>query len=162
MQLASVFLRQDKYTEAIAGYEAARAIFEQQNEPTSVAAAWHQLGMVYEQAGDNDKAETTTNAWTQARDAYLAYRQQGGYAQYPSGELADDILKAITQGETDKAINDLTELAQDNELPDWYKAFANQIVTIINGATDTSIANDSSQDFDEAAELLFFIERLDA
>ncbi|HET89486.1 MAG TPA: tetratricopeptide repeat protein, partial [Chloroflexi bacterium] len=38
-------------------YAEARALFEQQNEPTAVATAWHQLGMVHQEAGDYDTAE---------------------------------------------------------------------------------------------------------
>jgi tetratricopeptide (TPR) repeat protein len=49
---------QGRYDEAIAGYEAARTLFEQQNEPQSVAVIWHQTGMVYQKAGQFDAAET--------------------------------------------------------------------------------------------------------
>ncbi len=41
MQLATVLLQQGQYAEAIVSYEEARTFFEQQNEPASVAAAWH-------------------------------------------------------------------------------------------------------------------------
>ena len=42
---------------ALAAYEEARAIFEQQNEPATVATIWHQIGMVHQEAGHYDEAE---------------------------------------------------------------------------------------------------------
>ncbi|MEL7349794.1 MAG: tetratricopeptide repeat protein, partial [Cyanobacteria bacterium J06560_5] len=48
---------QGKYEEAIAGFEAAIASFDQQNEPASVAVVWHQLGRAHQEAGQYDRAE---------------------------------------------------------------------------------------------------------
>jgi hypothetical protein len=41
-----------------------------------------------ESAQNNPKA--AKSAWQKTTQAYLAYRQQGGYAQHGSGKLADD------------------------------------------------------------------------
>ena len=125
------------------------------------AAPWKTFAILQDIEIAQGNHQAATHAWSKARDAYLAYRQQGGYAQSSSGRLADDILKAITQDQIDTAVSDLTELCQNNEMPDWIKTFANQILTIINGARDTAIANDSTQRFDASAELLFFIERIE-
>ena len=57
-QLATVRQMQRKYTDAIAGYEEVRHIFEQLKEPAMVATAWHQLGIVHEEAGNYAEAET--------------------------------------------------------------------------------------------------------
>jgi tetratricopeptide (TPR) repeat protein len=57
IQLADVLRRQGKYPEAVAGLEEARAIFEEQNEPATVATAWHQIGMVHQEAGHYEEAE---------------------------------------------------------------------------------------------------------
>ncbi len=34
------------------------------------------------------------------------------------------------------------------------------VVTILNGSRDTALADDPALDYDDAAEILFFIERL--
>ena len=156
--IAKTLVKLKRYDEARS--EILRAI-ECRSQLGHAAELWKTFNVLQQIETAQDNPEAATNAWTQARDAYLAYRQQGGYAQYPPGKLADEVLEDITQDQTDKAINDLTELAQDNEEPDWYKAFASQILTIIKGATDTAIANDSTQKYHAAAELLFLIERLD-
>jgi tetratricopeptide (TPR) repeat protein len=57
IQLATAFYLQGKYAKAIKGYEEARGIFEQQNEPVTVAGVWHQLGVAHQDAGNYDKAE---------------------------------------------------------------------------------------------------------
>ncbi|MFK8184141.1 MAG: tetratricopeptide repeat protein [Phormidesmis sp.] len=56
-QLATTQMLQGKHEEAIAGFEAAKHLFAQQNEPASVATALHQLGVVYEEAGQYEPAE---------------------------------------------------------------------------------------------------------
>ena len=150
--IADTLIKLKRYDEARS--EILRAI-ECKSQFGHAATPWTAFGILQQIETAQGNPEAATNAWTQARDAYLAYRQQGGYAQYSPGELADDILKAITQNETDKAINDLTELAQDNELPDWYKAFANQILTIINGTRDTSIANEAPKSMTQQQNCYF-------
>jgi tetratricopeptide (TPR) repeat protein len=55
IQLATVRMLQGRYDEAIAGYEAARTLFEQQNEPQSVAVIWHQTGIVYQRRGSSTR-----------------------------------------------------------------------------------------------------------
>ena len=59
-----------------------------------------------ETATGNDAAARA--AWALARDAYLAYRQQGGYAQTPGGKLVDQVLGSVQQGESDEAIQFFT------------------------------------------------------
>jgi tetratricopeptide (TPR) repeat protein len=277
-QLATVRMFQGRYGEAIAEHEAARTLFEQQNEPQSVAVIWHQTGMVYQKAGQYDAAEaayrqsleietrlgdragqasslnqlgnlyddcfnrpeeavtfyrqaadifveqgdsrlegaarnniantlrqlhrydeargeirraiecyqpfgtaveiyksfdilhdieTATGnpaaartAWQQARDVYLAYRQQGGYAQTPSGKLVDQILGSVQQGQADEAVQFLTQASQSAETPSWLRAFAPKILTILNGSRDETLADDPALDYDDAAEVLFLIQRL--
>jgi tetratricopeptide (TPR) repeat protein len=59
-QLATVRMDQGRYDEAIAGHEAARTLFEQQNEPQMVAVAWHQIGMVYQRRGSSTRRKPPT------------------------------------------------------------------------------------------------------
>ncbi|MGB5914973.1 MAG: tetratricopeptide repeat protein, partial [Phormidesmis sp.] len=276
-QLANVLRRQAKYEEAIASLQSARTLFEQQNEPASVATIWHQLGIVYQDAGQYDpaeaayrqsleiktrrgdlsgqanslnqlgglyqaclnrpeeavtfyrqaaekyvqqedlrgeglsrnniadalcklgrydearteilraiacgqafghvaepwktfyilqKIETATGnpaaaraAWQQARAAYLAYRQQGGYAQYDGGKLADQVWAMVQQDEVEAAQQGLGELVEDAEMPEWYKRCAAKLLAVLNGSRDSAL-EDSELDYDDAAEVLFLMARL--
>ncbi|MCI5167247.1 MAG: tetratricopeptide repeat protein, partial [Candidatus Electrothrix sp. GM3_4] len=57
MQLATVRYLQKRYADALSGYDEARTIFDGLDEPTSVAAIWHQIGMVHQKAGQYEQAE---------------------------------------------------------------------------------------------------------
>ncbi|MBW4484348.1 MAG: tetratricopeptide repeat protein [Tildeniella torsiva UHER 1998/13D] len=281
-QLAGVRRMQKRYEEAIAAYAAARTLFEQQNEPQSVAVIWHLTGMVYQNAGQyaaaeaayrqslelkirtqmtaNGPASTLTQlgnlyddclnrpedavtfyrqaadifveqgdlryegvarnniastlcklqrydeargeirraieckqqfghaatpwtsfdilhdietatgnpaaaraAWQQARDAYLAYRQQGGYAQFGGGELVDHVLGLLAQQQVDdmqSLCNELLQLADQSNTSDSLKQLIQAMVAILNGSRDPALADDPALDYDDAAEVLFLIERL--
>ena len=50
-------LRQGRYAEALAAYESARQTFAELGEPREVAGWWHQIGRVYEEAGNDEAAE---------------------------------------------------------------------------------------------------------
>lgn len=55
--LGTVRLLQRRYKDALGAYEEARERFERLDEPGSVATSWHQIGMVYEEAGQPEAAE---------------------------------------------------------------------------------------------------------
>jgi tetratricopeptide (TPR) repeat protein len=56
-QLATVRLGQQRYPEALDGYMKAHDTFEALGEPRFIAAAWHGIGRVHEEAGQFDAAE---------------------------------------------------------------------------------------------------------
>jgi tetratricopeptide (TPR) repeat protein len=56
-QLGTVRMQQRRYPEALAAYVEARERFTQLDEPGSVAAIWHQTGMVYQAADQPEAAE---------------------------------------------------------------------------------------------------------
>jgi tetratricopeptide (TPR) repeat protein len=277
-QLATVRRMQGRYGEAIAEYDAARTLFEQQNEPKSVAVIWHQTGIAYQKAGQYDAAETAYRqsleistqlgdragqassltqlgnlygtgfnrpeeavtfyrqaadifveqgdsrsegaarsnialtlcnlqrydeargeirraikcrqpfgvadgiwqsfailhgietamgnpaaaraAWHQARDAYLAYRQQGGYAQYDGGKLVDHVLGLLAQQQVNEIQPLFEQLTSDPEASASLKQLIQAMVTILNGSRDPALADDPALDFGDAAEVLFLIQRL--
>ncbi len=79
--LGTVCLQQRRYQEALEAYEDARNRFTPLNEPGSVAAMWHQTGIVYKKAGQPEAAE----------DAYrksLAIRARLGDVAGQAGTLA--------------------------------------------------------------------------
>jgi len=56
-QLGTVRLYQNRYWEALEIYVEARDAFKVLGEPLMVATAWHQIGMVHEDAGQSEPAE---------------------------------------------------------------------------------------------------------
>ncbi len=277
-QLADVLRMQKRYEEAIAEHTAARTLFEQQNEPQMVAVAWHQTGIVYQEAGQYNAAETayrqsleiktqmgnragqasslnqlgnlydsclnrheealtfyrqaadiyvqqgnlryegaarnniantlyklqrydeargeirraiecrqpfgvageiwqsfsilhdietaTGNpaaaraAWQQARDAYLAYRQQGGYAQSYGGKLVDHVLGLLAQQKSNGVQPLFDQLTSDPNTSDSLKQLIQAMVAILNGSRDPALADDPALNYADAAEVLFLLERL--
>ncbi len=57
LQLGTVRLAQRRYGEALAAYAEARERFAALDEPATVAVAWHQTGMAYQDANRPDAAE---------------------------------------------------------------------------------------------------------
>jgi hypothetical protein len=97
-------------------------------------------------------------AWTQARDAYLAYRRQGGYASRgDGGRLIEQILGLIQQGKSSE-IQSL--FGQYSDAPDFFKSFMQNVVAILNGSRDKTLGDDPALIYSDAAEVLFLIERL--
>jgi tetratricopeptide (TPR) repeat protein len=60
-QIGTVRLYQQRYAEALEAYQEARDTFFRLNEPGSVASAWHQIGMVHQNAGQPEAAEEAYN-----------------------------------------------------------------------------------------------------
>ncbi|HYC90163.1 MAG TPA: tetratricopeptide repeat protein [Thermoanaerobaculia bacterium] len=56
-QLGSVRLVQRRYEEALQAYEEARERFTDMDELVTVGVLWHQIGMVYQEAGQPDASE---------------------------------------------------------------------------------------------------------
>lgn len=100
-------------------------------------------------------------AWAQARDVYLAYRQQGGYAaQGQGGQLVDQVIRDIQQGEQEKPLQFLAEAPKASDTPDWLKVFAPKILAVLQGSRDRALGDDPALNYADAAEVLFLIERL--
>ena len=55
--LGSVRMRQQRYDDALTALNEARETFAHLGEPGSVATAWHQIGLVYEEAQQYEAAE---------------------------------------------------------------------------------------------------------
>jgi tetratricopeptide (TPR) repeat protein len=99
-------------------------------------------------------------AWVQARDAYLAYRQHGGYAQQGNRKLVDHVLGLLAQ-QKDAEIEPLfKQLAADPNASASLKRLMQMMLMILNGSRDATLADDSALNFADAAEVLFLIQRL--
>ncbi|MBI3957735.1 MAG: hypothetical protein HY328_02910 [Chloroflexi bacterium] len=77
----------------------------------------------------------------QARDAYLAYRREGEYAQSSTGQVCDRFLQALQQA-------------------NWSETFVAALEAIAGGVRDRSIAEDTELNYATSAELLLLLERL--
>ena len=95
-----------------------------------------------------------------ARDAYLGYRQQGGYAQYNGGKFVEHIFGLISQEKGDEIESFFNQFASDPNTPDSFKEFMQVVLTIFKGSRDKALADDPALNYADAAEVLFLIERL--
>ncbi|MCP4567491.1 MAG: tetratricopeptide repeat protein, partial [FCB group bacterium] len=155
--IAAVLCKLKRYDEARS--EIMRAI--ESNRPFGHAVEpWKSFSILQDIETADGNHEAARSAWQQARESYLAYRQQGGYAQTSGGELIDKILDSAQKGDTSEAIQYLTQVTQEKDTPDWLKTFAPKIVAILNGSRDTSLAVDPALHYADAAEILFLIEQL--
>lgn len=100
-------------------------------------------------------------AWGRARAAYLAYRQQGGYAQHDGGKLVEHVLGLIAQQKVDEVQSLFDQLINDPNAPDSLKLLVQAVVAILNGSRDPALADDPAFDYGDAAEVLFLIERME-
>lgn len=110
---------------------------------------------------DGNQADAQ-KAWQQARAAYLAYRRQGGYAQSESGKFCDQSIATLKQGASSEELaSKLEKLTQASDTPDFLKILIPKLILILNGSRDPTLADDPALHYNDAAELLFFIERLE-
>ncbi|MCI5197610.1 MAG: tetratricopeptide repeat protein [Candidatus Electrothrix sp. AW5] len=124
------------------------------------ALPWKSFNILHQiEAAEGNEAAAKA-AWQQARDAYLAYRRQGGYAQFDGGKLADKIVDAVQQGKGEEMAQELGQLAEADDIPDWLKAAVPLLLAVFNGSRDPALADDPALDYANAAELLFLMERL--
>jgi tetratricopeptide (TPR) repeat protein len=156
--IADTLVKLRRYDEARA--EILRAI--ECDRPFGHAAEpWKTWGILHriEQAlGD---AAAARAAWRQARDAYLAYRREGGYAQGVSGKLGDALWQAVQQGGPAAGAALLRQVIQrevpgTSEVPGTWRIFQ----SILAGARDPALAGDPALYYGSAAEVALLLERL--
>ena len=145
-------------------YDEARREIQQAVEcllPFDVTAySWKSFAILHDIETATGNIEAAQAAWRQARDAYLAYRQQGGYAQAYGGKLVDQVLGLLAQQQTDEVQSLFTELTNDPEVTDSIKQLIQAMGAILNGSRDPALADDPALDYADAAEVLFLIHRL--
>ncbi len=76
-QLCTVLMLQNKYSLALEAYNQAKDIFSGLQEPKMVAAAWHQIGMLYQVTGQADLAE---DAYRQSLEITVQQNDLSGQA----------------------------------------------------------------------------------
>jgi tetratricopeptide (TPR) repeat protein len=90
--LGTVRLHQQRYAEALEAYQQARDTFSRLSEPGSVAIVWHQIGRVYQEAGQPEAAE---EAYNQSLAIKVRLGNQAGQASTLGqlGTLYDYVLQ---------------------------------------------------------------------
>ncbi|MCI5228229.1 MAG: hypothetical protein D3918_16645, partial [Candidatus Electrothrix sp. AX2] len=155
--IANTLRQLKRYDEA--RQEIKRAI-ECLNQIGLAAEPWKSFNILHQIETAEGNAAAAKAAWQQAQAAYLAYRRQGGYAQYDGGKLADQIAEAMQQGKGEEMAQELGQFAEAEDTPDWLRAAAPLLLAVLNGSRDAALADDPALDYDDAAELLFLMERL--
>lgn len=114
-----------------------------------------------EQAAGNPEA--AAEARTRASAAYLAYRLDGG--EPSAGGMVPGLCAAFAQalagGNTQEATTLLGELRDRPDLPAYLKPVLPALEAILQGSRDPALAEDPALDYDDAAELLLLLERLE-
>jgi tetratricopeptide (TPR) repeat protein len=113
------------------------------------AQPWKAFGILshLERAVGNEPA--AQNARAQAVEACLAYRRDGGAPQNQIGEMIASDSAGL-----------LTALQQAPDLRPNLRALIPPLQAILAGSRDTTLAADPNIGYDDAAELLLLIERL--
>ena len=155
--IAMTLLKLKRYDEARP--EIMRAI-ECKNQFGHAATPWTAFSILYQIEAATGNHTAARAAWQQARAAYLAYRQQGGYARFYGGKLVEHVLGLMAQQQVDEIQSLFNQLANDPNATDSLKQLMQAVITILNGSRDPALADDPALNYDDAAEILFLIERL--
>ncbi|KAA3660393.1 MAG: tetratricopeptide repeat protein, partial [Calditrichaeota bacterium] len=155
--IADTLRKLKRYDEARVEIE--RAI-ECKKELGHAGTVWNAYGILQEVETAQGRHEAARAAWVQARQAYFAYRQQGGYAQFHGGKLVEHILGLVAQQKTQELDQVFALFAADSRLPESRRILLHAVQTILNGSRDTALADDPALNYSDAAEILFLIERL--
>ena len=125
-----------------------------------VARPWASFAILskIETASSNEPA--ARSAWVLAREAYLAYRRQGGYAQSYGGQLVEAVLGLLEEQKAEEAGQLLGQVVSESDTPDSLRRMIQAVTQVLAGSRDAALADDSALDYADAAEILWLIERL--
>ncbi len=121
--------------------------------------AFNILCRIEEADGNHEAARA---AWAQARDAYLAYRRQGGYPSAGgNASLVEHVVGLIAQQKVEEIEPYFNELASEPNASDTRKEIMQAIIAILNGSREKALGDDPALYYADAAEVLFLIQRLE-
>ena len=157
--IADTLRKLKRYDEARA--EIMRAI-ECKSQVGLAAEPWKTFGILCDIETASGNPPAARAAWVQARDAYLAYRRQGGYASAGgNGSLVEHVVGLIAQKKVDEIEPLFNELMNDPSTSDTRKAIIQAMIKILNGSRDKALGDDAALYYADAAEVLFLMERLE-
>jgi tetratricopeptide (TPR) repeat protein len=126
------------------------------------AERWKTWDIVADIERDDGRPTEARRASRQARDAYLAYRRDGGEATSGSARLAVEIGRLLVAEDATTASAGLSKLASPPDPPDWLPPVIEGLQALVAGQRDPSIADSPGLDYDDAAELLLLLETFTA
>jgi len=157
--IANTLLQLKRYDEARAEIMRAIECYKPFGTAVELWKSYEILRQIEEASGNPAAAHA---AWVQARDAYLDYRRQGGYASVGgNASLVEHVVGLIAQKKVDEIEPLFNELMNDPSSSDSRKAIIQAMIKILNGSRDKALGDDPALYYGDAAEVLFLIERLE-
>jgi tetratricopeptide (TPR) repeat protein len=147
--------RLDEARQAIRRAIDCKAPFGSASEPWT---SWAILADIETTAGNSAAA---AEARHQALGTFLAYRRDGGENQSGSGRLALAVRQSLASGDLAEAASLLQQLTADSVWAE-HLPFLTALQAITAGSRDRSLADDPDLHYSQAAEVLLFIEALEA
>ena len=113
---------------------------------------------------DAGRPEAAFEARRRAIEAYLAYRRDGGENQSGgiTGQLCEGLLAAVQEGQLAEFEAALDQLDGESDKPAYLGPVLIALRAILAGNRDPALADDPALDYDDAAEILLLLERLNA
>ena len=126
------------------------------------AEPWKTFNILHRIENATGNSVAARAAWKQARDTYLTYRRQGGYAQQGNGNLVEHVIGLLMKQKVTDVEALFVQLLNARGDSDSRKQLVRAMTAIFSGSRDTSLADDLALTYADAAEILFLIERLGA
>ncbi|HND40357.1 MAG TPA: hypothetical protein PLH41_15280, partial [Accumulibacter sp.] len=127
---------------------------------------WKAWAILAKIENDDGRASEARQASRQAREAFVAYRRDGGENHTPGGRLAAEITRLLLAGDSGSADAGLAqlaaELASDADAPAWLPPFVAALRAIVAGERNASLADAPGLTYDLGAEIVLLLERLTA
>jgi tetratricopeptide (TPR) repeat protein len=118
---------------------------------------WRFWGVLADIERDEGRPTEARRAYREAREAYFAYRRDGGEARRPTAPLVAKIGTLLAAGDA-AAANAVLQRAP----PGWLPPLVEGLQGLIAGQRDLSIADIPGLQYQDAAELLLLLESLKA
>ena len=126
------------------------------------AEPWKTFAIRSDIETDAGNAAAAAQARTQALDAFLAYRRDGGENHDGDGRLALAVRQALQAEQTAELIGELRQLAGNPEIDARLRACIDALLAIVAGSRDRRLAEMPGLFFTSAAEILLLLEALEA
>jgi len=126
------------------------------------AQPWKTFAILHDIESAQSNRAAAAAAWQQARDAYLAYRREGGYAQRGGGRFVAAVLQLLQDGKEGEAVQLIGAVENSERESASSRALAGAVRQILSGTGAPALAEDAALDYDDSAELLLLLERVGA
>ncbi|QKS30529.1 MAG: CHAT domain-containing protein [Candidatus Accumulibacter similis] len=130
------------------------------------ALPWTTWGILADIEHDDGRASEARQASAQAREAFLAYRRDGGENHSDSGRLAAEIARLLLAGDTSSAGALLEQLVQQTaampDAPASLPAFLAALQRVVAGERSATLAETPGLHYSLAAEIVLLLEQLTA